>query len=70
MHFPECFTDAERVRQLQSDLGKAISDSLTMSSAKLGRRPPHLEDIDRTEMQRLLSYVFISAIIIVINFLS
>ena len=68
MRFPECFSDAERVRQLQSDLGKAIGDSLAMSSAKLGRRHPHLQDIDHTEIQRLVTYVYISALIIVINF--
>jgi hypothetical protein len=50
MRFPECFTDAERVRQLQSDLGKAIGDSL----ANIGRRP-RVEKLDQAEMQRLLA---------------
>ena len=55
MRFPECFTDVERVQQLQGELGKAIGDSLTFSkSVQIGGRPRRHDDIDRAEMQRLL----------------
>ena len=56
MRFPECFPEVERVQQLQSELGKAISDSLTMSKLKVNAKIDrgHQQEVDLQEMKKLL----------------
>lgn len=56
MRFPECFPEVERVQQLQSELGKAISDSLTMSKLKVNAKMDrgHQQEVDLQEMKKLL----------------
>ena len=55
MRFPECFTDAEGVQELQRELGKAISDSLTISKLWINAEIKEKADpVDLAEMQQLL----------------